>query len=333
MSTHNTPEALQPSGTQVSGWLQYFPIALFATVMGLAGLSIAWMKAMHVLGAPAIIADVLRGFASILWFCLLGLYLVKLARFPAAVGAERDHPVKLNFFAAISIGLLLLAVVWSPSAPAMARWMWVIGAGTHLLFTLMTVSIWLFRNPFQIQQVTAAWFIPAVGNIIAPIAGVHYAPVDISWFFFSIGIVFWIILLGVVLYRLFFHGPLPAKLQPTQFILIAPPAVGFLAYLALSGGDIDAFARILYFIALFLTLVLFIHARHFLRMPFFLTAWGYSFPLAAITIATLEMAARSGAAFYLALGSGLLGLASLVIAALVIKTGQAMAGGKVFLPD
>ena len=332
MSTQNTAASLQPA-VQASGWLRHFPIALFATVMGLAGLSIAWMKALHVLNAPVVIADVLRGFTTVIWVGLLGLYLIKLVRFPASVAAERGHPVKLNFFAAISIGLLLLAIAWSPSAPAIARWMWFIGAGAHLLFTLMTLSIWLFRSQFQIQQVTAAWFIPAVGNIIAPIAGVHYAPVDISWFFFSIGMVFWLILMALVLYRLFFHDPLPAKLQPTLFILIAPPAVGFLAYLALNNGHLDAFARILYFTALFLTLLLFMHARHFLRVPFFLTAWGYSFPLAAITIATLEMAAQGSQAFYLALGAGLLALTSFVIAILVVKTGRAMAQGKVFLPD
>lgn len=333
MSTHNSPEALQPGIAQASGWLQYFPIALFATVMGLAGLSLAWLKALHVLGAPAIVFELLRGFATLVWCGLLGLYLVKLARFPAAVEAERSHPVKLNFFAAISIGLLLLAVAWSPSAPAMAAWMWAIAAAAHLLLTLMTVSIWLFRSQFQIEQVTAAWFIPAVGNIIVPIAGVHHAPADISWFFFSVGMVFWLILTVVVLHRLFFHALLPAKLQPTVFILIAPPAVGFLAYLALNGDSLDAFARILYFTALFLTLLLAVHARQFLRLPFFLTAWAYSFPLAAITIATLEMAVHGSPAFYQALGSGLLAFTSILIAILVVKTAQAMAQGKVFLPD
>ncbi|NLC35240.1 MAG: C4-dicarboxylate ABC transporter [Alcaligenaceae bacterium] len=342
VNTNNAAEAINPLApadstptvaAQESGWLQHFPVALFATVMGLAGLTIAWMKAFHVLGTPAVVSDLLRWVASATWLALSGIYLLKIARFPAAVEAERAHPVKLNFFAAISIGLLLLAVVWSPAAPALARWMWAAGAAAHLLLTLMTLSIWLFRSQFKIPQLTAAWFIPAVGNIIVPISGMQYAPADVSWFFFSVGIVFWAVLMTLVLYRLFFYDPLPVKLQPTLFILIAPPAVGFLAYLALNGGQLDVFARLLYFIALFLTLLLAAQARRFLRIPFFLTAWGYSFPLAAIAIATLEMAARSGADFYLALGGGLLLIATLVIAALVIKTVLAMMQGKVFVPE
>ncbi|MFA5663451.1 SLAC1 anion channel family protein [Castellaniella sp.] len=333
MNTLHTTPAGQPSRVQAAGWLQHFPIALFASVLGLAGLSIAWMKAQHVLGAPALVSEAIRGFATVVWFTLLGLYLVKWARFPAAVEEERSHPVKLNFFAAISIGLLLLAIVWTPSAPRLAYWMWVAGAVAHLLFTLMTISVWLFRPPFQIQHLTAAWFIPTVGNIIVPIAGVQYAPADISWFFFSVGIVFWLILMTVLFYRLFFHESLPGKLQPTLFILIAPPAVGYLAYIALGGSGVDAFARILYFTALFLTLLLAIQIRRFLRIPFFLSAWGYSFPLAAITIATLEMGAQSGLAFYRLLGSGLLAIASAVIALLLVKTVQALVLGRVFVPD
>ena len=37
--------------------------------------------------------------------------------------------------------------------------------------------------------------------------------------------------------------PLPERLLPTVFILIAPPAVGFIAYVRLTGG-VDVFAQI-----------------------------------------------------------------------------------------
>ena len=78
------------------------------------------------------------------------------------------------------------------------------------------------------------------------------------------------------------------RLTPTLFILLAPPSVGFIAYLQLI-GSLDAFARILYYTALFLSLLLASNALRFLRIPFFISAWAYSFPLAALTIATLVM--------------------------------------------
>lgn len=314
-------------------WLEHFPVALFATVMGMAGLAIAWLKALHVLGAPAVVAEALRWLATAVWLTLLIVYLTKLRRFPGAVRAELAHPVKLNFFAAISIGLLLLAIAWSVPSPGLSRWMWIAGAAAQLSFTLLALNTWLYRGEFQIQQLTPAWFIPIVGNIIVPIAGVHYAPADVSWFFMSIGLTFWLVLLTLVFYRLIFHGALAPKLEPMLFILIAPPAVGFLAYLALNGNELDVLSRVLYFLALFLTLLLAVHVRRFLRLPFFLTAWAYSFPLAAMTIATLEMAIRSGLPFYRVLGAVLLVVVSALVAVLFVKTLHAMKQGIVFVPE
>src|SRR5690606_7117614 len=184
----------------------------------------------------------------------------------------------------------------------------------------------------QPTHANPAWFIPVVGNILVPVVGVGFGPADVSWFFFSIGLVFWLVLMTLVLYRLFFHEPLPVRLTPTLFILLAPPSVGFLAYLQLT-DSLDAFARILYYIALFLALLLASNAARFLRVPFFVSAWAYAFPLAALTLATLEMARRSELAFFTGLGWALLALLSLVVAVLVFKTLQAALAGRICVPE
>jgi tellurite resistance protein len=176
----------------------------------------------------------------------------------------------------------------------------------------------------EIGHVNPAWFIPVVGNVLVPIAGVRFFDPEISWFFFSVGIVFWLVLLTIVMYRLFFHAALPERLLPTLFILVAPPAAAFLAYVALTGA-VDAFARILYYSSLALTLLLTSNALRFLKARFFLSAWAYSFPLAAVTIATLAMAQRVGGAGFEWLGIALLAALSVVVALLVGRTGLAVA--------
>ncbi len=312
--------------------LAHFPVALFSTVMGVAGLTLAWTKAHHVAGAPAGVGEALRWAASGLFVFLLVMYGLKMLRHPAEVAAERAHPVRLNFFPAISIGLLLLAIAWLPQAPAAARWMWYVGTAAHLGFTLWAMSSWIHHTHYDIKHVNPAWFIPVVGNILVPIAGVKVAPADVSWFFFSIGLVFWLVLMTLVFYRLFFHEPLPARLTPTLFILIAPPAVGFISYVALT-GVVDAFALVVYFVALFLTLLLASNAMRFFRLPFFVSAWAYSFPLAAMTIATFERAAHGDGAFYVGLGWVLLAVLSAVVLVLVVKTLQAARAGQICVPE
>lgn len=326
-----TQSAATPTQTS-EHWLEHLPVSLFSTVMGMAGLAVAWKRAHHLLGAPESVGLGLGIAASLLFLYLAALYLLKLYRHPGAVLAERRHPVRINFFPTMSIGMLLLAIVWADRAPDFAALAWGCGAALHLVFTVTAMSGWIHHTHYDIKHANPAWFIPVVGNIIVPVAGVRFAPAEISWFFFSIGLVFWIVLLTIVMYRLFFHEPLPQRLAPTLFILLAPPSVGFIAYTSLT-DQLDTFARILYYTALFLTLLLASNALRFFRLPFFISAWAYSFPLAAMTIATLNMHARTGASFFLWLGLLLLAALSVLVALLAAKTVLAARAGKICVPE
>jgi tellurite resistance protein len=108
--------------------------------------------------------------------------------------------------------------------------------------------------------------------------------------------------------------------------------VGFVSYVALT-GSVDAFARVLYFTALFLTLLLASNALRFLRARFFLSAWAYSFPLAAVTIASLLMAHRAGTAAYAWIASALLAVLTVVVAALVVRTALAVVRGEICVEE
>lgn len=300
--------------------LQNFPVSWFAMVMGLAGLSIALHQTEIVLGwaihpSTGVLALSLLTFLTLLFF-----YLTKLFRHPGSVISELNHPVKLNFFPTISIGLILISIALLPHNQALSLVIWGTGTLLHLCFTLYVLSAWVHHTHFQINHMNPAWFIPIVGNILVPIAGVHHASMEISWFYFSIGLVFWLVLLTIIFNRMFFHQPLPEKLLPTLFILIAPPAVGLVSWLQLNGGEVDALARILYYSALFLTLMLFTQASRFAKLPFALSWWAYSFPLAAIAIATLVMHQSLELAFLKWLGLGLLAVLCLLITGLMLRT-------------
>ncbi len=301
-------------------------------VMGLAGLSIAWRKAQHVLEINATI-DSLAGLLAALAFITLGaLYLVKFIRFPDAVSMELKHPIKLNFFPTISISLILLSIVVLPHSQDLAGILWWSGSLLHLLFTHYVMNSWIHHEHYEIHHINPAWFIPVVGNVLIPITGVDLGYPEISWFFFSIGITFWLVLFTIIFNRVLFHNPLPGKLMPTFFILIAPPAVGFIAYTKLS-GDIDNFARVLYYGGLFLTLMFFTQGKRFANLPFALSWWAYSFPMAAITTATFVMFELTGAVLFQTIGLVLLALLSLIVGYLVYRTFIAVKNGKICLPE
>jgi tellurite resistance protein len=207
-----------------------------------------------------------------------------------------------------------------------------LGASLHLLLTLYVMSVWIHHEHFEIQHINPAWFMPVVGNVLVPIAGVPLGYPEISWFFFSVGMVFWLLLFAIILYRVLFHQPLAERLMPTFFILIAPPAVGFLAYSQLTGA-LDPFARVLYYIGLFLTLLLLTQASRFFNIKYYLSWWAYSFPLAAISIATLVMYQKTGLAAFAAIAWALLSLVSLVVVYLLYRTAQGVFASSICVPS
>lgn len=207
-----------------------------------------------------------------------------------------------------------------------------LGAVGQGILTISVVSGWISHRAFEVGHLTPAWFIPAVGNVIVPVAGVRLGHPEISWLFFSGGIMFWVVLLTLVMNRLVFHNPIPARLFPTLVILIAPPAVAFVAYLQLT-GEVDAFAHILLNVAYVFAVLVLVQVPKLLRLPFALSWWALSFPVAALTIASFLYArvAHSGAHEVV----GLVGLAALtvIIVGLLARTVVAIGRQEICLPE
>lgn len=109
--------------------------------------------------------------------------------------------------------------------------------------------------------------------------------------------------------------------------------MGFIAYTQLNGGAIDGFSRILFYASLFLVLLLLTQWRYFIRLPFFISWWAYSFPLAAFSIATQIMHERIGGDFFSVLAWASLALISTLVTVLMLRTLKAAISGQLFQPD
>ena len=317
---------------QAQNRLQHMPISFFAMVMGLAGLTLAWEKASEIYHFNSVIFTTLLVQSILVFLVLAAMYLYKGVRFRDAIQQEWANPVKMNFIPAISISLLLFSVAFLSISVKVSLILWATGTILHMVISMMVMNSWLHHDKFEIHHMNPAWFIPAVGNVIVPLAGVPLGYPELSWFFFSIGMMFWLILMVIVFNRIIFHSPMPEKLLPTMFILIAPPAVGFLSYLKLT-GSLDAFAQVLFNFALFLTILLLSQLPRFARLPFYMSWWAYSFPLAAMSIASMIMGQASGKAFYGYIGLGLLFSLSALVVLLFIKTMKAAQNRKICVED
>jgi len=312
--------------------LEHLPVQLFAVVMGISGFAIVFAKAYHLIAMPYWIYGTLLFVDTVLFLAIFIAYMFKWLLYPDAVKEEFFHPIKSSFIAAISISFLLVSIAYYDFAPTVSILLWYIGAPLQLLFTLIILQYWI-HNDLKIVHSNPAWFIPIVGNLLVPVVGVEAAPMGISLFFFALGIFFWMVLFTIMLNRIIFHHPLAKKLIPTLFIFIAPPAVGFISYFRITNGSIDMVSMFLYFIALFILVLLLCMVRMFDTKEFFISWWAYTFPLAAVTIATLmlHMAFDNSVTYYASII--LILLTTLVIGFVTLKTLQACRAEKICISE
>ncbi|MFP4208384.1 MAG: SLAC1 anion channel family protein [Wenzhouxiangella sp.] len=308
-----------------TGFAATMPLPLFASVMGTCGLGLVW----HVVEArwqlPPVVSGALTAAAAALLVILLAAYGFKALRYRERVMAELRHPVRINFLPAIAINLILLGILSRPWLEAVSNVLWMVGAGLQLVLTVVIVTVWL-NSERPPNSLNPAWFIPAVGNVLVPVASVPAGFELTGWFFFSIGLFYWTILGTLVFYRLVIGDALEPAMRPTLAILMAPPAVAFLAWLQLGDG-LGGIGLVLYFIALLNFLLLIPQVPGFLKLPFFPSWWAYTFPLAAFTVATFRFADATGAIEDWILVA-LAALATLVIAIVAGRTLLAVQRGE-----
>lgn len=325
-------ETAQATPAQPEPRLKHFPVPFFATVMGLMGLTLALHSASSVYPAAEAASDVMMWIGIVVFGIIAVFYIAKGLRYPQAVKAEWNNPVRLAFFPAISISLLLIATALTNTYIEAAKGVWFIATLLQGVLTLAVVSGWISHRSFEVGHLTPAWFIPAVGNVIVPVAGARLGYMEISWLFFSTGMIFWVILLTLVFNRLIFHNPIPGKLFPTMVILIAPPTVAFVGYLNMV-GEVDNFARFLINVGYVFTALVVVQAPKISKLPFALPFWALSFPIASLTISSFLFARKVGSGAHEVIGTLSLIVLVLIMAALVYRTILAIVQGEICVPE
>jgi tellurite resistance protein len=199
-------------------------------------------------------------------------------------------------------------------------------------FTFYTISFWINKN-LELNHSNPAWFIPIVGNVLVPVAGAGLVDTSLLMYYFATGMFFWVILTAILINRIIFHHQLAGKFMPTLFIFIAPPAIGFIAYVKMNGGEFDMFASFLYNLALFFTFLLFFMYKNFVGLKFFISWWAFTFPLTAITIASMLAFKVTKIVAYKYLAFLFMIIATIVILLVAITTIKNMLNGEVCIQE
>lgn len=328
--------------THAVALLEHFTPVWFAMVMGWCGLSQAWLRATDLLGNNALGIGLVAGMFALLLFGVLCLAcIVRLQAHPRAVAADMRHPVRHAFMATLPISILLLASLgiqlwWGTDRrlDLALTWVWCTGAALEIAATIWVVGRWLKpadNGGIQWATFTPVFFIPVVGNVLAPLGGVSIGLEAWATAQFGVGLFLWVVMQTLFFVRLAQAGPLPARIAPSVFITVVPPSIGGLSLLQLDAPLTAAW--MMWGIAAFF-LVLALREISVIRaQPFSMAHWGMSFPLAAFTSLTLRMAQAPGGNWLGLPAILLLTLTSLLIVGLTLGTWRSLRHGHLLVAE
>ncbi|REE91653.1 tellurite resistance protein [Paenibacillus taihuensis] len=271
-------------------------------------------------GTSPLISELI-GFLGILIFVLLCiLYTIKWVKYPQVVYSEFSNPVAGNFFGAFTVGILLLSSFISSYSQLLGQALWIVGTCLTLLLSYFMVSR-LFKAKQDLLHAVPAMLIPVVATLNVPVTSVtmSFAWVhELNMLCFAIGGISALIFMTIIIARLIHYEPMAAAMAPSLLILIAPFEVGFLAYVDTT-KSIDLVASILFYFGLFLFIVLFPKASH-KSIPFGTAWWALSFPMAALSSASLKYALLATSGPLKVLSAFILILVTFFIAVIFIRT-------------
>ena len=312
--------------------IQHFNIAFYAMIMGFWWLTLASLKLEHTFHWDMFIGKSLLFFTCFLFVIISIFYLLKILYFPIYVKKDFYHPIKSNFFPWIGKIFLILAIWFLWISEYISLILWLAGIIIQFSLTLIIFRRWILEE-MDIKILNPLWFLPVVWNMMTPIAGVPLWFIEISWFFFSIGIMMWGVIFTILMNRILFHQSLPEKLFPTLTILIAPPVIAMIALIVLWGWQLTELSKILYYFALFLFLLLITNISTLKRIPFYMSWWALSFPLAVFTSGTFIMFEKTWQIFFQIFGLSLYILLVFVMIFLIYKTIHAMQGKEICIDE
>ncbi|MCR6544860.1 TDT family transporter [Dehalobacterium formicoaceticum] len=250
--------------------LYEYPLPLGGFILGFASLG-NLLQSYGPYGGT--VRNVLGGVSGILFLLFMG----KLIFYSKKVKAELNNPLVASVFPTFFMAMTVLASYIKPYFPVFSAIIWVSGGIFHLIF-----MIWFnlkFTMQFNIKYVFPTWFVMYAGIAVMSVTASFMGIKMVGQMAFWVGLVVYIFLLVLVLYRVLRVKDMPEAALPTLVILAAPNSMFLAGYLnSFTEHNIMLIKLLLTMSILFYAAILILLPR-LLSLKFYTSYSAFTFPL------------------------------------------------------
>lgn len=255
--------------------LKLYPTPAAGLALGLASLGVNW---------HAFLPDIGLYFQLLTFLGAIIILLPLLSKFlfhPRLLLNDLAHPVVGGVVPTFAMAIMVISytLTHTLNLPHVGIVIWSIGLSLHIIF--LGIFLYVRLSAFNLDHMVPSWFVPPIGIIVAAVTVPSSVwCMSIAQVIVIFGMIVYIGLFPIMLYRLILREKIHASAQPTLAILAAPTSLCIAGYLTVFAQPNVLLVFMLLGIALLMTLTLYIKFFYLLRLPFSPGFAAYTFPVA-----------------------------------------------------
>lgn len=211
--------------------------------------------------------------ASALLLMLTGKFLLH----PTVLKNELSHPVVGSVIPTFAMALMVVSNLLGHYFPHAGLALWLGAIAIHVVF--LGAFIYYRAIDFKLEHMVPSWFVPPIGIIVAAVSFPSNGEPWLVNTILAFGMLAYLVMLPLMLYRLIFCQAIPDAAKPTIAILAAPASLSLAGYLTVCEQPSIALVAVLASIAILMTSVIYLAFFNLLKLPFSPGYAAFTFPM------------------------------------------------------
>ncbi|WP_115072618.1 dicarboxylate transporter/tellurite-resistance protein TehA [Canicola haemoglobinophilus] len=260
----------------------FMPTGHFSMSLGLGGLTLAWRQAEMLFPYASLVEQDLTILSVGSWALFILLYLYKILKYYEQVQQELSDPIRVCILALIPLSSMVIGAILYKNYALVGKSLILLSVAGQTIFSVIYIGGFLKGKTFNEEAIQPTFYLPTIAvNFTSGACLALIGLVDLAYVYLGTGFLSWIFFEPLMLQRLRLNE-FYAPLRPTLGIVLAPAFVGSSAYLAINGGELDLWVKLLWGYGLLQLFFMLRLLPWIAEKGFTLSFWAFSFGLAAI---------------------------------------------------